>query len=154
MSCSLMVTAERNFSDWQECYKNLAEYLTREKKVCQGYFESILERERSFPTGLQITPEIGIAIPHSCNPDLTLDPAIAVSILKNPIEVNSMGQPDEKIKVSVVLMLALVGAESHLNLLQSMMETFQDEDFLHTIIDTEDPQIVTSLLTEKLRINS
>ena len=154
MSYTLVVTTEREFSDWKECYRSLAECLTKAKKVCAGYYESVIERELSFPTGLQITPEIGIAIPHSCNPDLTMEPAIAVSVLKKPIEVNSMGQPDEKIMVSVVLMLALVGAESHLNMLQNLMETLQDEAFLHTIIETEEPQIVMELLTEKLQINS
>ncbi|MDD4666179.1 MAG: PTS sugar transporter subunit IIA [Clostridia bacterium] len=154
MRYSVLVTTKREFKDWEECYKNLATMLEKEKKVKPGYWESVLEREKSFPTGLQITPNIGIAIPHSCDPSFSIEPSIAVALLAKPLEVSSMAQPEEKVMVSVVLMLALVGSEDHLVMLQHMMEIFQDEVLLQNLLEIKDPLDARKLLEDKLAVNN
>lgn len=154
MKYSVLVTTKQEFKDWEECYKNLAIMLEKEKKVKPGYGESVLKREKSFPTGLQITPNIGIAIPHSCDPSFSIEPSIAVALLAKPLEVSSMAQPEEKVMVSVVLMLALVGSEDHLVMLQHMMEIFQDEVLLQNLLEIKDPLDARKLLEDKLTVNN
>lgn len=154
MKYSVLVTTKQEFKDWEECYKNLAIMLEKEKKVKPGYGESVLKREESFPTGLQITPNIGIAIPHSCDPSFSIEPSIAVALLAKPLEVSSMAQPEEKVMVSVVLMLALVGSEDHLVMLQHMMEIFQDEVLLQNLLEIKDPLDARKLLEDKLAVNN
>lgn len=150
MKFSILVTTGQDFKNWQDCFKHLAGLLEKEKKVKPGYWDSVLEREKNFPTGLQVTPTVGIAIPHPSNPKLSLESTIAVSILPNPIEVCSMAEPDEKIMVSVVLMLALEGSEDHLIMLQQMMETFQDESLLQNLLIIKDTQVIQKLLEDRL----
>lgn len=152
MKYSVLVTTKQEFKDWEDCYKNLAAMLEKEKKVKPGYWESVLEREKSFPTGLQITPNTGIAIPHSCDPSFSIEPSIAVSLLSKPLEVSSMAQPEEKVMVSIVLMLALVGSEDHLVMLQRMMEIFQDEELLQNLLAIKEPVDAQKLLEDKLSV--
>ena len=71
-------------------------------------------------------------------------------MLPHPIEVCSMAEPEEKIMVSVVLMLALRGSEDHLIMLQHMMETFQDETLLKEMLGMTEPEAVKYFLEEKL----
>ena len=154
MNFSVLATTGQDFKNWQDCFKYLANLLEKEKKVKPGYGDSVLEREQNFPTGLQVTPAIGIAIPHPSNPKLSLESTIAVSVLPNPIEVCSMAEPDETIMVSVVLMLALEGSEDHLIMLQQMMETFQDESLLQNLLLIKEPKIIQKLLEDKLGANN
>jgi PTS system galactitol-specific IIA component len=150
MNFSVLVAPSRDYNNWPECFKALADLLEKEQKVKPGYWESVFAREQSFPTGLQITPDRGIAIPHPSDPTLVKESTVAVIILPNPIEVCSMAEPEEKIMVSVVLMLALRGSEDHLTMLQQMMETFQDETLLKEMLGMTEPEAVKYFLEEKL----
>lgn len=150
MNFSVLVAPSRDYNNWPECFKALADMLEKEGKVKTGYWESVFAREQSFPTGLQITPTMGIAIPHPSDPTLVKESTVAVIILPHPIEVCSMAEPEEKIMVSVVLMLALRGSEDHLTMLQQMMETFQNEDLLREMLAMTDPDAVKQFLEEKL----
>jgi PTS system galactitol-specific IIA component len=150
MNFSVLISPTRDFQDWQDCYQHLARFLEKEQKVKPGFWESVLEREQNFPTGLQMTPNFGIAIPHPSDPTLTLESTIAVSVLSHPVEVRSMADPDEKIKVSVVLMLALKSTEDHLSLLEQMMGTFQNEELIQQIFTLQEPKTIQAFLEEKL----
>lgn len=153
MNFSVLVATGQDFHNWQDCFKALAELLAKEGKVKTGFWESVFEREQNFPTGLQVTQNIGIAIPHPSDPTLVNESTVAVKILPHPIEVNSMADPEEKIMVSVVLMLALKGSEDHLIMLQQMMETFQDEELLHKLFTIKEAKDIQKFLEEKLGKN-
>lgn len=61
-----------------------------------------------------------------------------------------MADPDEKIKVSVVLMLALKSTEDHLSMLEQMMGTFQNEELIQQIFTLQEPKTIQAFLEEKL----
>ncbi len=153
MNFSVLVVASQDFHNWQDCFKMLANLLAKEEKVKTGFWESVFTREQNFPTGLQVTPSIGIAIPHPSDPTLVNESTVAATILPHPIEVNSMADPEEKIMVSVVLMLALKGSEDHLMMLQQMMETFQDEELLQKLFALKEEKEIQEFLEEKLGKN-
>lgn len=150
MKFSVLVAPSRDYNNWPECFKALADLLEKEQRVKPGFWESVFAREQSFPTGLQITPTMGIAIPHPSDSTLVKESTVAVIMLPHPIEVCSMAEPEEKIMVSVVLMLALRGSEDHLIMLQHMMETFQDEELLNELLALQDPDAVKQFLEDKL----
>ncbi|MDI3481586.1 MAG: galactitol system component [Tepidanaerobacteraceae bacterium] len=152
MHYRIIVANKTEFNNWQNCYKYLADLLLDENAVKPGYWESVYEREKQFPTGLQVTEKFGIAIPHPINPELCIEPSVAVAILSKPINVNSMADPNETISVSVVIMLALVSAENHLKMLQKLMETFQDEKFIETLQKIKDPQETKEIVKKRLSL--
>lgn len=153
MNFSVLVAEGQDFQNWQECFNMLAKLLAKGKKVKEGFWESVLDREQHFPTGLQITPDIGIAIPHPSDPTLVNESTVAVTILPHPVAVNSMANPEEEIMVSVVLMLALKGSEDHLTMLERMMGTFQDEQLLQELFFLKEAQDIQRFLAEKLGDN-
>lgn len=153
MQYKVIVSNKTKFEDWEECFKYLSDLLLQEKTVKPGYWESVYEREIECPTGLQTTTKYGIAIPHPMDPELCVEPSVAVAVLSEPIDVHSMVNPSDTIPVNVVIMLALVSSENHLKMLQKLMETFNDESFIESLQKCQNHETVKSILEEKLRLH-
>jgi PTS system galactitol-specific IIA component len=153
MEYAVLVANDTNYSSWEDCYKSLAGKLLEEKKVKPLFWKSVYEREKQFPTGLQITPRFGLAIPHASDPTLTIEPALSIAILDHPISVNSMANADENVMVSIVVMLALVAAEDHLKMLQALVETFQNDELIERLLNLSNTQDAKGILEGHLGIN-
>lgn len=153
MKYSFFVSVNKKFYGWEDCYRHLGEILLSEKKVKPGFINSVLSREKDYPTGLQISSQLGIAIPHPYDPSLTVEPSIATAILSEPITASSMADSDECVSVSIVFLLALKASNEHLKLLERIMETCQDEQFLINILRMTDESLVKNALIKKLALN-
>lgn len=123
----------------------LFEKLHRRQYVKNCYLEAVLKREKEYPTGLPLL-KTGVAIPHAGS-EHVLKPAVAVSILKNPVVFNMMGSPDIKINVDIVLMLAISDPQKQLSMLQCLMNIFQDEQAMDALRYAESKEAIVSLLT-------
>lgn len=136
----------------EEIIKKLANLLISKGYAKESYLEAILERERIFPTGLP-TEGVGVAIPHA---DIkhVIKPAIAVAILKNPVQFNVMGNPEEKVSVKIIFMLAITDPNVQLKLLQDLMEVFQNKELLLKLAVSKDVDTVLKLMTIKESFNS
>ncbi|MDI3481274.1 MAG: galactitol system component [Tepidanaerobacteraceae bacterium] len=131
----------------EEIIKKLASLLISKGYAKESYLEAILEREKVFPTGLP-TEGVGVAIPHA---DIkhVIKPAIAVAILKNPVQFNVMGNPEEKVNVKIIFMLAITDPNVQLELLQDLMEVFQNKELLLKLSVSKDVDTVLRLMTAK-----
>ena len=96
--------------------------------VTSDFVESVLEREKQFPTGLPTLP-YGVAIPHT-DTDKVVESKIAFATLKEPVSFTVMGSSGIEIGVKIVFMLALKDAESQLSTLQKLIELVQDKESL------------------------
>ncbi|HHW03815.1 MAG TPA: PTS sugar transporter subunit IIA [Thermoanaerobacterales bacterium] len=135
----------------EEIIKKLAKLLISKGYAKESYLEAILEREKVFPTGLP-TEGVGVAIPHA---DIkhVIKPAIAVAILKNPVQFNVMGNPEEKVSVKIIFMLAITDPNVQLKLLQDLMEVFQNKHLLLKLAVSKDVDTVLKLMTLKEGFN-
>jgi PTS system galactitol-specific IIA component len=66
---------------WEEALKILSGRLKEKGYVKDDFYRALVEREKSFPTGLPVEGDIKAAIPHA-NPDYVIKPAVAVGVLK------------------------------------------------------------------------
>ncbi|MGY3750417.1 PTS sugar transporter subunit IIA [Vagococcus acidifermentans] len=107
---------------------DIANVLEKNGKVTSGYKQSLIEREKKFPTGLE-TETIGIAIPHT-DSHYVKESAIAVCVLEHPVPFIQMGTEDEEVKVELIFMLALKNAEDQLEMLQTLVELIQDDQII------------------------
>ena len=125
--------------------------LTREGYAKETYVDALIEREREFPTGLDVDG-YGVAIPHTPVEHVNKT-AIAVAILENPVEFTAMGTDDEFVQVKLVMMLAIAGKPgehgAHIDELQRIMAILQDTALLEKIQNAKSADEIIGLVKEK-----
>lgn len=118
--------------------------------VTDTYYEAVIERELKFPTGLNVAGNYKVAIPHT---DITHVncPGIAFASLPNPVKWGNIENPEEKIGVQLVFLLAIQTPEEQVHTLQHLMGLFSDLVFLTTLFEETNPQKIQNILNEKLK---
>lgn len=103
--------------------------------VEQSYPDAVWKREQSFPTGLQLK-DTCVAIPHA-EAVYVKESAIALGILRNPVNFQMMGEPDQSGPVRLLVMLAIKDPNKQIDVLQNLMEVFQTEGAVQSILQAE-----------------
>lgn len=130
--------------------KQLGQILVDNNYIELSYIDSVIEREKTFPTGLKLT-NTGIAIPHASPNNNIQKNGIAIARLKTPIKFHSMENPDEEIYIDMIFMLALASSTEHLDILKKLFLAFQNQDLVDSLKTCQDKQIFLKLLAEKLK---
>lgn len=112
----------------KEVISILANKLEKEGVVKESYIDAVLERELVFSTGLQCEG-IGVAIPHT-DSEHVLVQGLGIGILKKPVKFKEMGNAENEVDVSIVIMLAIKEPQKQLDFLQALMSLFQDSSKL------------------------
>jgi len=128
----------------EDALVELAEKLRAKNYVSAGFAQAVLSREQEFPTGLPTQP-VGVAIPHT---DIVhvISPAIAVSILSNPVPFHEMGNPDNQVPVRIIFMLAVNSPHMQLDLLKRLMGRISDTRSLNALLHAQDKQEVLRIM--------
>jgi len=117
--------------------ENLLEYMAKELNragnVNEEFIEKVIEREQEFPTGLQLE-NAGVAIPHS-DIEYVNHPAVAIAVLKEPVDFCSMENSEKTVSVNTVFMLAINDGNKQLELLQEIMRLIQSNTTIQNIIE-------------------
>lgn len=145
---------ENNLKNNKEVLSSLADYLMEEKMVKESFKEAILEREKSYPTGLQFDG-YGIALPHT-DSEHVIKSQIAIMTLEKPVKFIEMASTDKEIDVKTIFMLALKDSNQHIKILQKVMELLQDKEAMSKIESFDDSkESVDKLikLLEKYELN-
>lgn len=100
-------------------------------KVREDFLPRVKERERTFPTGIQLE-NIGVAIPHT-DAECVLDEFVAVVVNKEPVEFKSMEDLNQSVAAKIVFVLGLNQPHAQLEMLQSLMGLLQNDDILKEI---------------------
>ena len=115
-----------------ESINKLAKILYEKGFVKESYIQGILEREKNFPTGLP-TEGVGVAIPHT-DAEHVNNPAIAIAVLEKPVAFKMMGGAiEQEVEVQILFMLAIKESKTQIELLQKLMNIFQDKKILESI---------------------
>lgn len=121
-----------DFNEQKDALKFLADEMFRKELVYENYYEGISERELVFPTGL-IVNQLGIAIPHT-DGDKVKRAQIGFMSLAHPIKFKEMGNLESEIDVSIIFMLALKEPHQQMEMLQKLIELFQNEEMMKRIL--------------------
>jgi PTS system galactitol-specific IIA component len=135
--------------DSSEAITRLGNLLYQHGFVRDSFVPAVLEREKVFATGLP-TPEYHVAIPHT-DPEHVIHPAIAIAVLKKPVEFGEMGNPDARLDVHIVCMLAVRQSDSLVTILQNLVEMFQTPGLLEYVANS-DPDTIANLFNQRLSI--
>ncbi|MDT8860847.1 PTS sugar transporter subunit IIA [Alkalihalobacillus sp. MEB130] len=132
----------------EEAIRLMAGNLFEKGIVKESYIEAIVEREKNFATGLP-TKGYSVAIPHTDKEHVN-EKAISVAILKEPVDFVIMGEESETTPVKLVFMLAMNESHSQLELLQRLMQIFQDDEVLHSLAHEESKTKIKDSLLQLL----
>ncbi|MED1602742.1 PTS sugar transporter subunit IIA [Alkalihalophilus marmarensis] len=134
----------------EEAIRVMAGNLFEKGLVKESYIEAIVAREKNFATGLP-TKGYSVAIPHTDKEHVN-EKAISVGIMKEPVDFVIMGEESETTPVKLVFMLAMNESHSQLELLQRLMQIFQDDSILNQIAHEESRTKVKDLLLNLLQV--
>ncbi|KHF41405.1 PTS sugar transporter subunit IIA [Halalkalibacter okhensis] len=132
----------------EEAIRLMAGNLFERGIVKESYIEAIVEREKNFATGLP-TKGYSVAIPHTDKEHVN-EKAISVAILKDPVDFVIMGEDSETTPVKLVFMLAMDESHSQLELLQRLMQIFQDDETLNSLAHAESKKKIKDSLVNLL----
>jgi PTS system galactitol-specific IIA component len=141
-----LVAIELEAETKEEVLSLLGNRLLEKGYVKEGFVESILAREKAFPTGLPTEP-FGVAIPHT-DGDMVNEAKIAFASLKKPVKFFVMGQNNELVDIKVVFLLALTTPEGQLEMLQKLVGLFQQPDMVARLAEVKDADALNQLVAE------
>jgi PTS system galactitol-specific IIA component len=98
------------------------------------------------------TKPFSIAFPHA-DAQGVHQSALAVAILRHPIQFKNMGDPDENLEVFIVLMLANKNPEEQIQTLRNLAILFGEPEKLSALRDQSSPQEVFAWLKRELRLS-
>lgn len=130
-----LVQIDWEVADQSEVFERMATILQEHGFVRESFLSSIKEREEKYPTALPIEP-YPVAIPHTDIAHI-IRPFIAPIRLKNTVEWREMANNDEIHPVKFIFMLGFLKSEEHRDLLQTLVENFQDVDLMHRLNSVE-----------------
>ena len=88
--------------------------------VCEKYLDSIIDREKIFPTGLKIG-NINIAIPHTDHKYSNIE-GIVLSTLKSPLIFKRMDDPDKDVSVDIIIHLFFNTGDKKVEVLPKILQ--------------------------------
>lgn len=138
------VIADLDASTREEALTKMAEYLVEKGNCKPSFIEGILTREQMHPSALPM-PGPKIAIPHT-DAEHVLESVILFARLREPVEFCSMGDPDEKLQVRMISMFALKEKKRIGDMLETLINVYQQEEVLNAILDASDSRDIFSIL--------
>jgi len=119
--------------DNEEIIHLLAAKMEQSSHVKPSFAEAVIARERLMPTGLPLGRKGNVAIPHT-DPDHVLQAGLALATLKQPVLFANMEEPEEKIPVTIVFLLAINDKDRQIDILQKIMTLIQDGGALDRLV--------------------
>ncbi len=135
----------------EQAIRIMAEKMQQGGYVKESFLEAVLQREETFPTGMPT--ELPVSIPHT-NVEHCLKPAIAVGILKLPVQFRTMGEPTRSVPVQLVFLLSVVEPAVQIDVLHRLMDFFQNTEKLQELADVETANQAYDLLSAVLGVES
>lgn len=130
----------------EEVLGNLSTKLFEIGYVKDSFKDAIIEREKNFPTGLP-TEDVKVALPHTDTIHVE-KPVIAIGILNSPVVFEDMGSGDE-LNIEIIFMLAVKDPSDQVNVLQKLIGSFVDSEFLLGLKNSKDNKEAYEIIKEK-----
>jgi PTS system galactitol-specific IIA component len=135
-------------ADQEEVLRYISGEMHRHGLVVEEYGSAVVEREKEFPTGLSTEP-VCVAIPHS-DKKYARRAGVAVARVERPIVFKNMGAPDEDVDVELILLLAVPPEEDQVLMIQTIVETVQDQETLVNLMEATTEQELVSILQRRI----
>ena len=131
-------------SDKLDLLEKMSDWLFEHGYVKEGFKNSIIEREKVYPTGLKLE-SIQFAIPHT-DADMVIKPGVVFIQLKDRVEFTEMATFDSPVSAKVVFMLLLHKDGSQVELLQDIIAKCSVEGYISSLEQAATPEEVLEIV--------
>lgn len=131
---------KEDFIDLNEAFEIMSDKLLKLGLVKEGYLKAIKEREKDYPTGIDLsvvgTDYPNVAIPHTESQYCNSTNVVLVK-LKNEIVVKNMMDPSSELKVKYLFMILNEAGGEQANILANIMGFVTDKNNIESLEKSE-----------------
>jgi PTS system galactitol-specific IIA component len=127
----------------------LAKHLQALGYVDAEYKTAVVEREKLYPTGLNLDG-VSVAMPHTTGQHI-LRPTIAVAQLAKPVKFYHMGEPETEVLATFAFMMAIKDHDDQIEWLKNLMHIFEDANSLAALRSVRNRIELISFVLENLQ---
>ena len=135
----------------EQLFDQVATLLEEKKVVTDTYRSALIEREKMFPTGLDMEflgkDLPNVAIPHT-DTIHNLTENVAVVRLAKPVTFHNMIAPDKEVEVSLLFFIINNSNSSQTNILAQLMDFFTGNGHLEALSKITEPEALFQYISE------
>ena len=135
----------------EQLFDQVATLLEEKKVVTDTYRSALIEREKEFPTGLDMEflgknlPNV--AIPHTDTIHNLTENVVVVRLAK-PVTFHNMIAPDKEVEVSLLFFIINNSSSSQTNILAQLMDFFTGNGHLEALSKITEPEALFQYISE------
>ena len=135
----------------EQLFDQVATLLEDKKVVTDTYRSALIEREKMFPTGLDMEflgkDLPNVAIPHTDTIHNLTENVVVVRLAK-PITFHNMIAPDKEVEVSLLFFIINNSSSSQTNILAQLMDFFTGNGHLEALSKITEPEALFQYISE------
>ena len=135
----------------EQLFDQVATLLEEKKVVTDTYRSALIEREKMFPTGLDMEflgKELpNVAIPHTDTIHNLTENVVVVRLAK-PVTFHNMIAPDKEVEVSLLFFIINNSNSSQTNILAQLMDFFTGNGHLEALSKLTDPEALYQYISD------
>ena len=135
----------------EQLFDQVATLLEEKKVVTDTYRSALIEREKMFPTGLDMEflgkDLPNVAIPHTDTIHNLTENVVVVRLAK-PVTFHNMIAPDKEVEVSLLFFIINNSSSSQTNILAQLMDFFTGNGHLEALSKLTNPEALYQYISE------
>ena len=135
----------------EQLFDQVATLLEKKKVVTDTYRSALIEREKMFPTGLDMEflgkDLPNVAIPHTDTIHNLTENVVVVRLAK-PVTFHNMIAPDKEVEVSLLFFIINNSSSSQTNILAQLMDFFTGNGHLEALSKITEPEALFQYISE------
>lgn len=135
----------------EQLFDQVATLLEEKKVVTDTYRSALIEREKMFPTGLDMEflgkDLPNVAIPHTDTIHNLTENVVVVRLAK-PVTFHNMIAPDKEVEVSLLFFIINNSSSSQTNILAQLMDFFTGNGHLEALSKITEPEALYQYISE------
>ena len=135
----------------EQLFDQVATLLEEKKVVTDTYRSALIEREKIFPTGLDMEflgkDLPNVAIPHTDTIHNLTENVVVIRLAK-PVTFHNMIAPDKEVEVSLLFFIINNSSSSQTNILAQLMDFFTGNGHLEALSKITEPEALFQYISE------
>ena len=135
----------------EQLFDQVATLLEEKKVVTDTYRSALIEREKIFPTGLDMEflgkDLPNVAIPHTDTIHNLTENVVVVRLAK-PVTFHNMIAPEKEVEVSLLFFIINNSSSSQTNILAQLMDFFTGNGHLEALSKITEPEALFQYISE------
>ena len=135
----------------EQLFDQVATLLEEKKVVTDTYRSALIEREKMFPTGLDMEflgkDLPNVAIPHTDTIHNLTENVVVVRLAK-PVTFHNMIAPNKEVEVSLLFFIINNSSSSQTNILAQLMDFFTGNGHLEALSKITEPEALFQYISE------